>query len=157
MPVTESKVRKGLLTIATVDHSCQSTAVSIVPETTAGTAGTELELLCGDKIKEDDTAGELKANLQITAIQDFTDADGLVAQSWTANGTTVAFTWQPTENAADTWSGKVKVQAITVGGEVGKRLTSDVTWEITELTLPTKLGGGQVIPAPTPAPLQATA
>jgi hypothetical protein len=149
MAVIESKVRRGRLTIDGQDHSCQPSAVSIVPENTEGNAGDELELLCGDKIAGDGTSGELSATLQITAVQDFTDAQGLIAQSWKVNGTEAAFVWRPTESEDDAWSGKVKVSAITVGGEVGQRLTSDVSWTIAELTLPTKLGGGQVIPAPT--------
>jgi hypothetical protein len=147
MTVTESKVRKGLLTIGTLDHSCQPTSVSIEPTTSQGAAGNELEVLCGDKVSEDAQADELKATLTITTIQDFTDADGFVAQSWKENGKTLDFTWRPTDQAADMWRGKVKVAAVQVGGTVGERLSSDVSWEIVELFLPPRMGGGQVIPS----------
>lgn len=148
MAVTESKVRQGTLTICGEDHSCQPTAVAIVPENTAGGAANELEVLCGDKLSEGGTSDEFAANLVFTAIQDFTNAAGLIAQSWKSNGVTCDFVWRPTSQAADEWHGKVTIQAIEVGGEVGQRLTSQVSWKITELFLPTRLGGTQVIPPP---------
>ena len=107
---------------------------------------TELEVLCGDKLSDGGSAEDFTATLDITAIADFTNAAGLVALSWNKNGQTLDFEWQPTADAADKWTGKVKVQAIQVGGTVGERLQPTVSWEITELTLPTRLGAKQVIP-----------
>ena len=46
---------------------------------------------------------------------------------------------------ANDWTGKVKVQAIETGGEINKRLTSDLEWKITQLKLPTAMGGAYVI------------
>ena len=145
MAVTDSRVRKGILTLDGQAFSCQPTSVSINPGQTTGNTD-ELEVLCGDKIT-DATSGEVTATLDFTAIQDFTDAAGLIAFSWTHNGQTVDFEWQPTGDATDKWTGKVVVQALQVGGEVGARLTNDASWSITELHLPPRLGGQQVIPA----------
>lgn len=147
MTVVESRVRQGVLTIDGVDHSCQPTAVSIQPANTEGTTGNELEVLCGDKLTDAGEAGGFDANLVFTAIQDFTNTAGLIAQSWMKNGETLDFIWQSTNNTTDSWRGKVQVQALEVGGEVGARLTNQATWKITELFLPTRLGGTQVIPA----------
>lgn len=147
MPVTDSRVRQGVLTIDGIDHSCQPTAVSIQPDNTAAGGATELELLCGDKLTEAGDSASFSANLTITAVQDFTNAAGLVAQSWKSNGATVDFSWQATASSADTWTGKVVVAALEVGGDVGARLTTPVSWTITELFLPARLGGQQVIPS----------
>jgi hypothetical protein len=146
MPVTDSRVRQGVLTIDGDDFSCQPTSVSIVPDNTAGGEGTELEVLCGDKLTDAGDAASFGAALTITAIQDFTNAAGLVATSWTKNGTTVPFEWQATASPSDKWTGKVTVQAVEVGGEVGQRITTPVSWTITELFLPPRMGGVQVIP-----------
>jgi len=152
MPVTDSRVRTGSLIFdpsgTPSDFSCQPTAVSIQPQNTDASADF-IEVLCGDEIPSDaNTSAELEANLVFTAIQDFTDSAGLVAYSWLHNGEEMEFTWQPTSDPADSWLGTVKVQALEVGGEVNTRLTNDAQWRITALTLPTTLGGSQVIPAP---------
>lgn len=148
MTVVESRVRAGIFTLDGYEHSCQPTAVSITPTNTAGTT-TTTEVLCGDKIDES-SAGSLEANLVITAIQDFTDADGLVAAAWLLNGQNVDFEWQATNQPADKWVGKVNVQAVEVGGTVGERVTSAITWVITDLNLPPRFGGQKVIPSPAP-------
>jgi hypothetical protein len=148
MSVVDSRVRAGVLSLNSVEHSCQPTSVAITPTNTTGNQQVT-EVLCGDKIDES-TAGGLEANLVITAIQDFTDAQGLVAASWTLNGQTVPFEWQATNQPADKWTGKVTVQAMEVGGTVGERITSAISWTITELNLPPRLGGGRVIPTPAP-------
>lgn len=144
MVVVDSRVRQGVLTLAGTDFSCQPSAVSIEPDNEEGNTD-ELEVLCGDKLSEA-SGGGLSANLVFTAVQDFTNATGLIGYSWKNNGKTVAFTWQPTNQATDLWTGEVTVQALNVGGEVGSRLTNSATWKITKLTLPPRLGGSQVIP-----------
>lgn len=146
MVVIDSRVRAGVLTVCGSDFSCQPTAVAISPNAQAGTAGNELEVLCGDKVSDAGNAEDFTATLNITAISDFTNAAGLVAHSWTKNGEICDFEWQPTGDAADKWTGKVKITAIEVGGTVGERLQPTVQWEITELHLPPRMGGDQVIP-----------
>ena len=146
MTVIDSRVRAGVLTVCGSDFSCQPTSVAITPSTTAGAAGNELEVLCGDKLTDGGNAEDFTANLDITAIADFTNAAGLIALSWNSNGTECDFEWQPTADSADKWTGRVKIQAIAVGGTVGERLQPTISWEITELTMPSRLGGKQVIP-----------
>jgi hypothetical protein len=143
MAVVDSRVRKGSLTIGGEVFSCQPTNVNIAPDH-SGTTEDPVEVLCGDTIV--DSGGQtLTAELSITAIQDFTDAAGFVGYSWSNDGTEQDFTWQPTDQAADAWSGKLTVQAVIIGGDVSARLTSEATWPITELIMPTKLGGKTVI------------
>lgn len=146
MAITDSRVRQGVLTLDGVDFSCQPTSVAIVPSNSAGGAGNTLEVLCGDTLSESGTAEEFSADLTITAIQDFTNAAGVVAFSWTHNAVTVPFEWQPTNQVADRWAGRVKVTALDVGGEVAERNTSQAQWPISELFMPARLGGLQVIP-----------
>lgn len=148
MPITDSRVRGGVLTLGSgtpVDFSCQPTSVAITPTNTGGEAA-DVEVLCGE-FATDATGAVLGATLDLTAIQDFTAATGtsLIGYSWEHNNETVPFVWQPTGDTDDKWTGEVVVQALTVGGEVGARITSDASWKITALTLPTNLGGGVVI------------
>lgn len=160
MPITDSRVRKGILTLGVTpgtDFSCQPTAVAITPENTGGDAE-EVEVLCGE-FATDATSATLGAALTMTAIQDFTAASGasLIGYSWVHNNEELPFTWQPTENTADKWTGRVVVQALTVGGDVGVRITTDAAWKVTDLSLPTNLGGDHVIDGGTYTPPAADA
>ena len=146
MPVTDSRVKTGVLTVDGSDFSCQPTSAAITPSNTAGGGGTELEVLCGDKLTDAGSAEDFTATLDLTAVADWSNAAGLIALSWNKNGQTVDFEWQPTNQASDKWTGKVKVTAIQVGGTVGERLQPTISWDITELNMPPRLGGKQVIP-----------
>ena len=70
-----------------------------------------------------------------------------VGYSWANNGKTVDFMFSPTGQAQDEWTGKAIVQALTIGGEVAARLTTDASWTITDLRMPVRLGGDKVIGA----------
>ena len=147
MTVIESRVKQGSLTIGGEVFSCQPTAVAIEPSNEGGDAGDDVEVLCGDKLSGASGAS-LAANLTLTAIQDFTAESGtesLIGYSWAHNAETVDFVWGPTADPQDEWTGKVTVQALNIGGDVNTRITSDAEWPITELTMPTRLGGKKVI------------
>lgn len=147
---TDSRVRKGKLVIDGVTYSCQPTAVSIEPEN-AGGEDESIEVLCGDLLT-DSEGKTLEAVLKVTAVQDFTSATGsLIGFSWSNNLQEVDFTWQPTADLQDAWIGTIVMEAITVGGEVAKRLTTDAEWKITALVMPQKLGGQRVIGEPAAA------
>jgi hypothetical protein len=143
MTVVDSRVRKGSLIVDGQTFSCQPTNVNIAPEHSGGDEEV-LEVLCGDTIS-DAASATLTATLNMVAIQDFTNATGLIGFAWANDSQEKDFAWRPTEDADDTWVGRVTVQAITAGGDVAARLTTDVAWPITYLTLPTKLGGNVVI------------
>jgi hypothetical protein len=170
MAIVDSRERRGSLKIADatgalVDHSCQPTAVRIVPATETG-GGEQLEVLCGDTAS-DAVGGARTVNMEITAISDFEDPDGLVAHSWVDDGQTRQFEFNPTGNAQDLWEGTVVLQAIPVGGTVGERLTETATWVVPSVKLPPRFGytdnGGWWLgtaptpPAPAPAPTGADA
>ena len=147
MTIVESRVKQGSLTVGGETFSCQPTSAAIEPSNEGGDAGDDVEVLCGDKLSGASGAS-LAANLTLTAIQDFTAASGtesLIGYSWAHNSETVDFTWNPTSDPVDEWVGKLTVQALNVGGGVNTRITSDAEWPITELTMPTRLGGKKVI------------
>lgn len=147
MTIVESRVKQGSLTVGGEVFSCQPTAVAIEPSNDTGGAGDDVEVLCGDKLSGASGAA-LTANLTMTAIQDFTAESGtesLVGYSWAHNSETVDFVWGPTADVQDQWTGKVTVQALNIGGDVNTRITTDAEWPITELTMPTRLGGKKVI------------
>ena len=161
MAVVQSKVRQGLLQLqgdavnTWETFSCQPTSVAITPTNTEGTAGEDIEVLCGDKISGDAASDERGATLDITAIQDFTDANGLIAYSWKHDGETRLFRWRSTDQTDDLWEGTVRVRAIQVGGEVGQRLDATASWTITALKLPTRFGGGMWFGAQLDTPVSA--
>lgn len=146
MPITESRIKSGALTVGGEVFSCQPSNIRIVPDTAEGGGGDDdIEVLCGDTSEGGGAAEDLTANLAMTAIQDFTNADGLQSFAWQNNGTEQDFVWKPNAVAANDWEGKVKVKAIETGGDVNKRITADVEWKITLLKLPTAMGGAYVI------------
>jgi len=117
--------------------------VTIAPDH-EGTTEDTVEVLCGDTLV-DATSTTLVANLTMTSIQDWTNADGLIGFAWSHDNVEVDFEWTPTSDAQDKWVGKVVPEALTVGGDVGARITSDAEWKITILTTPPRLGSKTVI------------
>lgn len=123
MTITESKIKSGSLTFGGTAFSCQQTNVRVTPS--YDSSGDAVETLCGDTLAEDETRSDA---LNITAIQDFTDPDGFISYTWEHDLETVAFVWKPTGVDGPTFAGSVKVKAAEVGGDVNKRLTSDLEW-----------------------------
>jgi hypothetical protein len=145
MPVNESRVKNALLKLegaagAFVDLACQATAVRIVPDVAAGD---QLETVGGCMSSG---SGGNTATLEVTAISDFLDPAGLVAWSWKHSGEERQFQWTPNgANPGETWTGSITVVPIPVGGDANVRLTEQITWTVTQLTLPTSLGGTDFI------------
>lgn len=152
MAIVESRVKNGSLVIGGRVFSCVPTAVSVVPGSEGGGGGDSLEVLCGDVLTAGGSSESLTAELSITALQDFTDPNGLVAYSWLNQGEQT-FEWIP--NGADPtnkWVGKVVVTPIETGGEVNTRLTSDVSWTITALQTPASWGTPTYVIGAAPKP-----
>lgn len=124
MPITDSRVREGVLTLDGDSYATQATNVRITPSHEE--QGARIEVLDGSEILP---ALKRRNTLAIEAIQDFDDADGLIAFSWNTDTTEQAFSWTPGPNSP-TYSGNVQVLAIEVGGTVGERLTTTAEWEI---------------------------
>lgn len=153
MPITESRVKNGSLLLDGDEYGTQPTNVTISPEqASSGSENDDIEVLVGLVSSGGDSAEDLAANLKLTAIQDFANADGLISFSWQNNGLEKPFVWKPNASSANDWSGKVKVVAVETGGDVNKRLTTDIEWKITQLKLPTAMGGAYVIGAADPDP-----
>lgn len=121
MPITDSRLKSGTLTLDGDAFQTQATAVALVPSTDE--EGDAVETLSGDKILPDDVTSW---SLNITAIQDFTDAAGLLEFLRANAGDVVAFVWKPTAAAVPNWSGTCKIRPTTIGGDVNSRNTSDI-------------------------------
>jgi len=124
MTIIDSRVRDGVLTLDGVSYATQATNVRITPSHEE--QGARLEVLDGSEIMP---ALRRRNTLALEAIQDFDDAEGLIAFSWTTDTTEQPFSWTPGPSAP-TYSGSVQVLAIEVGGQVGERLTTTAEWEV---------------------------
>jgi hypothetical protein len=152
MTITESRVRKGVLTLgetaASVDFSCQPTNIRVTP--TYDDDGDRTETLCGDVIPPGKIASYVLAG---TAVQDFDDPEGFLAYCWDNQMDTVPFTWQPNIEGAPTWSGSLVVVALEEGGDVGARITTDFEFDIVGTPDRTYAAPGvaqEEVPAPAP-------
>ena len=125
MTIVESRLHKGTLTLDGEDFSCQPSNVTVTAS--PSTSGDDVETLCGDTILAETT---LAWELDMTAIQDWTDPDGLVKFTWDNALRQVPFVWVP--NGAETVeiSGIVQIQPLDLGGDVNTRITSDAAWPI---------------------------
>jgi hypothetical protein len=129
MPIIESRVVTGVLTVDSVEFATQITNVALTPS--VAEEGDPIEVLSGDKIAADEI---VTWTLDFTAIQDFNDDAGVVNYALTNSGETVAFTFTP-DHAPDvtdgvTYSGTTKVRPIAIGGGVNVRLTSEASWAV---------------------------
>jgi SAP domain len=129
MPIVESRVKDGTLTLGTVptDFSCQVTNIRI--NSAYSDDGDPLETLCGDTIP----AGRKKDSRSLagTFVQDWSapEASSLTKYLFAHDLETVDFEYVPNA-AADTISGQVRVEVPgeTWGGDVNTRITSDFEW-----------------------------
>ena len=144
MTVTDSRVRTGKLSLSvgsdTVEAACQSKNVRIDADIDGG--DDRIEVLCGDVVTGSATARD---TLHIESIQDFTDSAGVQAFLWRNRGQVADFTWQPTSDAGQTWSGKFTVLAPSVGGDVNAQLDYSIDLPIVSHTkLFTGFGSGAI-------------
>lgn len=121
MPITDSRNKAGTLTLDGDPFATQATAVALVPSTDE--EGDPVETLSGDTISADDVT---TWTLNITAIQDFEDSDGLLEFLRANAGDVVTFDWKPGAAAVPHWSGTCKIRPTTIGGNVNERLTSEI-------------------------------
>lgn len=104
-----------------LDLSCQMTEVKI---TWDADEGDPIDVLCGDTIPGDD---RFTATLEGTVFQDMA-ANGVVDFSWSKKGSVHKVIFEPTAGNAKV-EGKVKIKPVDLGGEVGKKNTSDLSWQ----------------------------
>lgn len=124
MTVTESKLHDGSLTLAGTEFSCQASNVTLTPEYKED--GDPVPVLCGVTLP---VATTVSWTLKVTAIQDFSDPDGLMRYLREHLLETVAFTWKAAPES-ETASGEVQIRLADWGGDVAKRLTTSLEWPI---------------------------
>jgi hypothetical protein len=130
MAVVVSKLKAGTLTVGGVSFACQATNVRLVPPEQPGADKAE-ETLCGDPLPDEGDTGSVWS-LRITAVQDFTDADGFSAYTWTHQGEELPYTWAPVGADGPSYAGTVTVWPVEIGGDVNRRLTADAEWRCTD-------------------------
>lgn len=131
MPIVESRLRNGLLTINGVAFATQASNVTLSPD--VDEEGDTLETLSGDTILPNE---KTTWTLGITAIQDFDDPQGLVNFAFQNVGDIVSFTWRPSA-AGVSYAGSVKVRAVEIGGDVNARLDTSAEWPCQGTPVPT--------------------
>lgn len=110
-------------TAGVFDASAQVTKAAVKWK---GKSGDALVTLSGATLAGD---REYTATLDATFLQDYNPA-GLVAWSYANKGKEVPFTFTPTTTVGASITGRVVVDPLDVGGEVNKKNTADVSWEI---------------------------
>lgn len=122
---TVRKLGPGTLTVGSagdlLDFSGRCTKVNVAwkVDTTD-----DVEVLSGDTMAGDRT---YSATLEATVYQDDLTAGGLVDYSWAEKGTEVPFTFTP-YSGGRAITGTLVVDPLDVGGDVGKKNTSDLKW-----------------------------
>ena len=125
MTATVSKMGPGQLTIgdfgSEIDISCQVISASVSADASADDS---TEVLCGDTV-----AGDVSyaPSLEVTMLADIADASGLVHTSWNNSGSVVDFSFTPAAGTL-TVTGKIRLDPIPFGGDVGKRVESSITF-----------------------------
>jgi hypothetical protein len=126
MPIVESRLKTGVLTIDSVAFAGQATNVALVPNIAED--GDRLEVLSGDVILPDEVTTWA---LEFTGIQDFDDEDGWINFSLTSAGDVVPVVFTPDDTVTGVeYAMTVKVRPVTIGGGVNVRLTSDASWPL---------------------------
>jgi hypothetical protein len=135
MPIEDSRLKGGTLTLDALPFAKQMTSVVLTPSTE--TEGEAVEALSGDRIEADETSSW---TLELGAIQDFDDPAGFVEYARSNAGDEVAFSWEPNATGAPTYSGTVKVRPVPIGGTVAERLTTTASWPLVGQPVSTPAG-----------------
>lgn len=106
-----------------LDLTAQVTKCAIVPK---ASAEDPTPTLSGESLAGERTYAW---TVSATVIQDLTEA-GMFDYTWSHKGQQVPFEFVPSTAAGRTVSGIVTVDPIQLGGDVKKKNTSDLEWEI---------------------------
>lgn len=129
MPIIDSRLKSGTLTIDAISFATQATNVRLVPSTDE--VGDPLEVLSGETVTAED---ETSWSLVIEAVQDFDDPAGFVNFAMSNAGDVVPYVWQPNSPTGDalgmgvSYNGTVRVRPVEIGGDVNTRLTTGAEW-----------------------------
>ena len=148
MAINESRLQNGTLTLTdkattptTSDLSCQITNVRIT--SAYSDDGDSVTVLCGDTKPPPRKLDGHK--LEGTIVQDFDNAQSVVAWLWAHDLQVVDYLYTPNDvTTCPEISGSVMIEipAETYGGDVNKRITSDFTWNMQETPTFTPGAGG---------------
>lgn len=133
MAIKSTVLGPGTLTIgeegSEEQFAAQLTNIRLVPNVTTSDP---IPVLSGEELDGDDTEiWEMSGTL----LQSF-DADSLVDWALANKGEKLPFVFVPNTVADRQYTGIVKVQPVTIGGDVKKRNTSDFTWRMTGAPTP---------------------
>lgn len=123
--IEDSRNKGGTLTLDAQPFGKQMTSVSLEPS--EDTEGEAVETLSGATVEPDEVTSWV---LNLGAIQDFDDPAGFVAFAMANKGELVPFSWQPNATGAPTYTGTVRVRAVTIGGDVATRLSTTKAWPV---------------------------
>jgi hypothetical protein len=127
MAVKAQVMGPGLLTIGAVGSPVDFTAqVTKCTVKWKGKSSDSVITLSGDALAGD---REYTVTLDFTVLQDLTD-NGSLEWTWDHKGDQVPFTFTPSTAAGKSVSGTVVVDPLDIGGEVGKKNTSDGSWDV---------------------------
>lgn len=124
MPLTDSRLGPGTLSLGSTDYGTQVSNVRLVPSNDTEDGTPTLGIPTPPPLIT--TTWELQG----TAIQDWEDAAGFVEYCRTTNNTTVAFEWVPNTGNGVTYSGNCTVTAVEIGGDVATQNTTDFTFRV---------------------------
>lgn len=133
MTIKSTVLGPGTLVIGEVgteeQFAAQLTNIRLVPTITTTDP---IPVLSGEELDGDDTeVWEMSGTL----LQSF-DADSLIDWALTNKGAKLPYVFVPNTVADRQYTGIVKVQPVTIGGDVKKRNTSDFTWRCTGAPTP---------------------
>lgn len=126
MPAKAKALGPGKLTIGATgslkDWSCQVSELSITFEKEEES----IKVLCGDSV----SSSTYSATLEGTVVQDWHESTGFVKWSWDNKGETLPFVFIPDLAGKAQVKGHIIIDPINIGGEMMKKNTSDIKWQL---------------------------
>lgn len=127
MPIKSSKLGPGRLSLGETgtlqEFASQCTATQLEPDVEEGDS---VFVLSGEEQAGDD---ETTYNLTGTALQDYSGITSWIVWCKENEGTVLPFEFVPDNAGGLKVNGEVKIRAVTFGGEVKERNTSDFTFK----------------------------
>ena len=133
MPLIDSRLGVGTLTLGTVDHGAQIANVVLTPSVDE-TDGTPT-LADPTPLPEQKESWALEGS----AIQDFEVEAGFVNYCFDNAGSVVPFIFDPLTASGPSWSGNVLVASVPIGGDAGVQITADFSFAVEGK--PTRIAG----------------
>jgi hypothetical protein len=129
MPLIDSRLGRGTLTIGSNGYEAQVTAVTLKPETKSDDPEPTLDNI--DPTPDETVSWTLVGDV----IQDWQDVDGFVRYCFANAGAEVPFVWTPSTNLGTTFTGVCKIRPVEVGGDVKIRNKSSFEFPVAQLVV----------------------